>query len=872
MAKKIIIFSLIFFYLFNFIFADNVFLSWENIQNLTANSDSFSWSEIVSWQQISSQTWLTLTAVDTSWDVNSQATITWYENVSLSGESADNLITGGDTNQTNLNLSNIEIFNTWTDTWNISLPQIIISEVFFDGTDEWVEFTNIWSSDFSWNLILNWTKTTSISLNNISIPYGTSKILWDNGDILIDKNYIIRSWLALSISDTSNIDIHLLYSWTEIDSFFVESSLVNNLNDKKTSFEKLYSSGDLIISPTLSDRTFNAVSWNIANPWKFNDIISSSAPTYLSWTFTCIDSWLDQTFRISEVFIWNSDFSPYIEIEWLSHFDWNIVISWTILQDPITIQLEIDDNDRILITNSASDRGNNFQTIIDSWFSLGSTSWTLIAYGQSWQVLDSVDILSLSANKSAYLSAWDSCKRLFYTTKNFSPWLDDTKFFKYITEWASTTSIIYVPSGGWWSSCPVCNSCSANTWNQTTTWIQAPISNPQTDISSQIKLINIDYDPEGNDTDRESITLQSLSNLDINLTSYRLQVVWQTSKKTIRWDILWANQTQTFIWNYQFPNDAHCVNLLLWEDILDTFCYISKANIIGKLNPEDPSFTWENIFSWALFSLTWFQFHITSILPNAIWKDDKEEITLMALQTWNWSGGSIFLPINLEWFYLQISTHKKKLSWFLIPGQEELFTGDFWFPNKASCISLFYYDLFLDKFCYPKPWEWEKFINSNWNISSLSDLDFNILNSAKLEKFWNNLCLTYLGETFICKVIPSWKTAIQTKNENKLYENRISFLQNYLISDRETLYYNSDFIQLFNLLRENKKLVKQWQVLTNIAGEKISIFDFSQQLALKTEESWLRYLGDLILAWLFDKQFLEKYQKFKQQYLRNDEW
>jgi hypothetical protein len=62
----------------------------------------------------------------------------------------------------------------------------------------------------------------------------------------------------------------------------------------------------------------------------------------------------------------------------------------------------------------------------------------------------------------------------------------------------------------------------------------------------QIKILNIDYDPEGSDTDRESITLESKAQQDIALKKYRLQIQGKETKKMIRGEWLKSNTIQTF--------------------------------------------------------------------------------------------------------------------------------------------------------------------------------------------------------------------------------------------------------------------------------------------------------------------------------------
>ncbi|HBB03837.1 TPA: hypothetical protein DCZ39_02965, partial [Patescibacteria group bacterium] len=60
-----------------------------------------------------------------------------------------------------------------------SIPHLILSEVYYDGTDEWIEITNIGNGNFQGNFILSGAKSTPVFLINISILSGESKIFGD---------------------------------------------------------------------------------------------------------------------------------------------------------------------------------------------------------------------------------------------------------------------------------------------------------------------------------------------------------------------------------------------------------------------------------------------------------------------------------------------------------------------------------------------------------------------------------------------------------------------------------------------------------------------------------------------------------------------
>lgn len=158
-------------------------------------------------------------------------------------------------------------------TTNTDSKWVIISEVFFNWADEWIELTNIWWETFSWVLSISWVKSSLVKKPFTILPK-KSVLIWDNLSQILNKVYIVYSWLGLSIPDTSEINVSLIFSWTEIDNFFVSSWIVKNLQPG-ISFEKrsIWNSYYTIIWASI-DRKIN-ISWDrIANPWFFNDFIT----------------------------------------------------------------------------------------------------------------------------------------------------------------------------------------------------------------------------------------------------------------------------------------------------------------------------------------------------------------------------------------------------------------------------------------------------------------------------------------------------------------------------------------------------------------------------------------------------------------------
>lgn len=161
------------------------------------------------------------------------------------------------------------IVGSWTSTGEITswinsdpIPDLILSEVYYDGTDEWIEITNIGEGNFEGNIILSWAKSTAVSLTNISLLSGESKIFGDALAQISWNSFIGKTGLALSMTDTAAIVIQLIVSGQIADDFTVDQYRVNKYNDKKTAFEKVAE----VSTRVHSDRIAHAQSGYTINP------------------------------------------------------------------------------------------------------------------------------------------------------------------------------------------------------------------------------------------------------------------------------------------------------------------------------------------------------------------------------------------------------------------------------------------------------------------------------------------------------------------------------------------------------------------------------------------------------------------------------
>lgn len=139
---------------------------------------------------------------------------------------------------------------------------MLLSEVYYDGTDEWIEITNVGDTTFSGNIVVEGVKSASLPLIGITFLPGQSKVFGDTLSQVSGNRFIGKTGLSLNLIDTAPINIQLIVSGEMEDQFLVDQYRVNLYNDRKTSFEKVGG----IPTRTASGRVANVLSGYIANP------------------------------------------------------------------------------------------------------------------------------------------------------------------------------------------------------------------------------------------------------------------------------------------------------------------------------------------------------------------------------------------------------------------------------------------------------------------------------------------------------------------------------------------------------------------------------------------------------------------------------
>lgn len=698
-----------------------------------------------------------------------------------------------------------------------AFPHLLISEVFYDWTDEWLELTNLWETSFSGKIQLSGSVNISTS---ISIHPQQSILLlkpsWNYARIDLAVPRITTT--TFSLTDTKAINLTLLTSGQILDEFLVETGRVTKLDNKKTSFQKLQLSGARII--TWTTIPINVSEGYIANPW----IILQEPPQNPPETST--GSSIDNTWqalsgqivtgessplKITEISDYTWQFSPFIELEALEDWSGSLTFSGSLLKEGFFIDEKLNKWEIFIISSS------------DNWWLAGQKiivnprlylqkSWFLSIYGQSRQVFDTVQILSIYPWKSLYYSdISQSGVRLFDKVDMFSPGFDEKLLWYFSGSKTECTSVSPI------------------------SWTTVPAT-PKTEMSSgvqfpdpgmvQIKSLVFKGD--------ESITLVSLRTGDIVLSDHKRYLLTRAAGKTERWSTkkyltgtLASGQSITIAKTFWFLDGGGCVSLWYSGSLYDSFCYAApipepKIPKVPKISTGDKLLTGLSELTgqatWSIIP----QVSIISLLPNPAGKDASEMLIL-------WSSGDYLFT----GFFLKVNTTKHKLSSFIYSGITTI-TGSLWLINKATCVQLWRTTYQLDSFCYTTPKDNQRFGQTNPILNEIGQTDFSLLSKASFILTGNQICIAYEKQALRCRSLPASKTSTKLKNQNKLYKTYANLLEEYLRKNRSTLFYQTPLKEYFSVFSDAKKAINESQSTISISGQQIDVQDISTQIRLKT--------------------------------------
>ena len=644
-------------------------------------------------------------------------------------------------------------------TWDIvEAPNLKITEIYFDWDDNRFEITNLWNSDFSWELTLNWNLNFTIPTQ---IPAWISKVFANSLATFQSGNNIEIISNNISFAN-EEINLNLIRSWEILDTFFVHESRVDYLQDWETSFEKVWkwNSWTTTYVGLNTDRIFNTNRWISANPttyftqWEnMKDVTKDRNWTEIyTWNnyelpIDCDDFDTDYIIDISEIYYWNETYPSYVELKIndkvSSYFD-DIILSWSVLQTPISFRArQMKANTFFLVTSSAVWYNEWRESKYDSQFSLNDSGF-LIIYGDDWssdlEVLDIVYVSEFSQWNSVYM--WTEsleCAWVFDYVDKFSPWL--TIWQSQFIQITPDPIIQYVQVWWWGWSCP-------NNEQQ--------MFDNTSSLTSEMQISAIKYY-----WNYQILKLKNKTNSDINLRDYYLQFLdWST--KNVQWNTLFAKSTMSFVWNYWLPtNQDFCVNLMKDGEVIDRYC----RNSLTKATAQDEENIWNQLtFREDLYSEeeweseeweeqenpnnTWNSLQtntikIINIDYDPAWADwDNESVTLLLL-TWTQVDLS-----DYKFYYTKDGKTQKakaQIQWILSYWNRQTFKWWFAFPNstddkKSVTVNLIWPNgKVVDTYIY-NPNKITEIPAGDYEIISVIDGD-----TAKINYDWQEITIRFAG-------------------------------------------------------------------------------------------------------------------------------
>ena len=543
-------------------------------------------------------------------------------------------------------------------------PELIISEVFYDGKDERIEIYNIWNGVFNGDITLSWAiyyaGRTSQTYTDIQIPAYWFVIIANSDEMFNfaeDVDIILNEWnyKKFSISDTKEIQISLLFSWEEVDSFFVHENRVKERDNENMSYQKVMSEWNLVTTWSYfyedkDEERKNILPWYVASPWAF--IITSENVPDVSMDPNASEdpdepdepeimdcsAVYQSPVTVSEIFRWGSRYSPYIEFDIhddLELYDfeyleltWSLVKTWIFIDllDEDNMYFDIEDlekNTKLILTTTAWDltEAGLITIVLQPDFELNLSGWELELYwisGQGRQLLDIVKIGSKISEKSVYRPhSIHTCGEEMDNVNDFSPGFDESalKYFSVTSQY--NEKIVEKVKYVWWGggcSCP-----------------------------SKEQLC-------GKDKEKD---VQTGGNVASSWTE-------------------WNGSEGSYVWNEQNAQDSSANASewqVWWEEPHPNPLPLGE----GTWNVSE----WQNI-------------KIVSLEPKS-----PESITLQS-----------FLPYDIDFsnhnYYLKSSTSNsnKYVDWTLYANTIDTFTKNFWFVDGWACVYLYSGDNQLDSYCY----------------------------------------------------------------------------------------------------------------------------------------------------------------------------
>ena len=786
----------------------------------------------------------------------------------------------------------------WDITWEDTDFNLILSEVFYDDDDEWIEIFNIWNGDFFWDLILSWnifSNDKTYTYQNIQIPAHDFLIIADSNEMFNfdwDVNILLNDgdFPQFSIPDDQEIQISLLLSWQQVDWFFAHQYRVNKRDDYGVSFHKILTQSWPIITRSVSNEDVNLSddTYNYANPW----VLYTYADEIVDYGISPEDSPQDDSsiadcsnvhediMTISEVFRWWSRYDPYVEFsihdDIMYDYD-SLLLSWSLLVQPIIIDLDretetydrekLQKNTRLILTTKAwaLTEAGLITIVYHPDLEFNYYSWELELYGidgQSRQVLDIVKITTWWLEKSNYHDGYvHSCGDNMDNIDNFSPGFDESALKYFSTTSQYNEKIVEKVKYMWWwggCSCPskteLCWISSWNvvqTWNSVQTWNVVSSWTNVKDPESDTPMDPSEQTPQ-NDENTQDSSLHSEWQ-DVKIVSLEPKTPESiTLQSFLTYDIDFKNH------NYYLKTSTATtkkyIDWILYSNTIDTF---SKSFWFVDAWACVYLYSWDSkLDSYCYssqktekeqkeeksepFNPSDYQLSITHIDYDPEWSDSwNESITIKSNSS---------KSLDLSKIKMKVNATNKKLTWILEPYSTTTLKWNFWFPNSTKdnsdvVVILFYDNHIFSTYTYNpnKP----KVEIPDWAVKVYSVIDGDTFRYRKED--WILQSVRLLGVD-----APESNTA-RYRTTECFWKEAKNYLTNLIKNQYVTLEFDSNSAQsdaygrmlayvYLDWKLVNETLIAEWyakEYTYKTAYSQQSVFKQAEENAKKSEK-WLR--------------------------------
>lgn len=308
------------------------------------------------------------------------------------------------------------------------LPQISITEVRIDGTDEYIELTNRWAH-FTGSISISWVKTSWLLTIALDVWTNESVIIGDTLSMVVWTWFDIVSNQWLSMTDTVACSLQLIYSWEVIDTLELSAAQVVWSDNQSASRE--YDFTQQLWQVSTFSHNANIASWHRGNPWlvwwltllssvswsiNTGDIFTGITTTWNSITWVVITgNSVAGSIQISQVYPFSDCIGEHIVLSFFAPYSWALTIAWLGTSDTSkTFNISAQSWSTWYIVESMSGvLSDNVivapsMTLTDNWESLVMMNW-------SGLVLDSVMYSSTQIGRASMFTSVSWEVRVFNT-------------------------------------------------------------------------------------------------------------------------------------------------------------------------------------------------------------------------------------------------------------------------------------------------------------------------------------------------------------------------------------------------------------------------------------------------------------------------